>query len=133
MVVKGQKLGPDPDVNAVGIPHEDVLIAVQESVGAESYQAANNVPAVECKVWPFICSLELLQVRKSRHKDAEPDMNKKDTDAERLEDSQAYKAPCFNFIRPQDGSWSELGWRRDPTYESLYPHDSESKTKGGHR
>lgn len=29
MVMKGQELGPDPDVNAVTIPHEDLLIGVQ--------------------------------------------------------------------------------------------------------
>lgn len=100
--VEGEEAHPHAAVDAVGVPHEDVLLAVEETIRAKGDQPAENLPAVQGEPAGLARLLEATEVGEHGHQEVKPNHRKQDGHVERLEDVQRDQAPRSDLVGPDD-------------------------------
>lgn len=127
--MEGEEAHPDAAVDAVRVPHEDVLLAVEEAVGAKGDQPAEDLPPVQGEPPRLARLLEAAQVGEQGHQEAEPDHDEEHGHVERLEDVQRGEAPRGDLVGPEDRGRHELGRRGEPPQQGLDPQDRECQAE----
>lgn len=86
-------MGPDAKIYRVTIKHEQVSLAIKETIRDQSETSTYNMTPVEGE-WPTLAGQsKLFKARIYRHENTEPDVNGKDSNAYRLENSKKDKTP----------------------------------------